>query len=110
MLLKIVHLRAASLVFVSATLGLAAGAACAAGCTAPSQAGDLISAESYQASWVPSRAARAYKLSYRTPDHHGHLAQGTGLLYLPAGNAPPGGWPVVSWAHGTQGVADHCAP
>jgi len=110
MLLKIVHLRAASLVFVSATLGLAAGAAGAAGSTAPSQAGDLISAESYQASWVPSRAARAYKLSYRTPDHHGHLAQGTGLLYLPAGNAPPGGWPVVSWAHGTQGVADHCAP
>lgn len=23
---------------------------------------------------------------------------------------PPGGWPVVSWGHGTTGVADTCAP
>ncbi|MGF6418021.1 hypothetical protein ABH900_001492 [Stenotrophomonas sp. AN71] len=72
--------------------------------------GDLLTAAPYRADWVPSRAAQAYLLSYRTPDHHDRLAEGTGLLYLPAGTAPAGGWPVVSWAHGTQGVADHCAP
>ncbi|MGM3213879.1 alpha/beta hydrolase, partial [Klebsiella pneumoniae] len=59
---------------------------------------------------MPSKAAQAYLLSYHTPDQSGRLAQGTGLLYLPAGTAPAGGWPVVSWAHGTQGIADHCAP
>lgn len=59
---------------------------------------------------MPSKAAQAYKLHYRTPDHRGQLAEGTGLLYLPAGAAPAGGWPVVSWAHGTQGIADRCAP
>lgn len=74
------------------------------------QPGDLLSASPYRASWVPSKAAQAYKLAYRTPDHHGRLAQATGLVYLPAGPAPAGGWPVVSWAHGTQGIADHCAP
>lgn len=72
--------------------------------------GDLLSAAPYRAPWVPSRAAQAYKLHYRTPDHHGALAEGTGLLYLPAGTPPIGGWPVVSWAHGTQGIADRCAP
>ncbi|MHC1654061.1 lipase family protein [Stenotrophomonas maltophilia] len=72
--------------------------------------GELLSAAPYRADWVPSKASQAYLLSYRTPDHHGRLARGTGLLYLPAGTAPAGGWPIVSWAHGTQGIADHCAP
>lgn len=72
--------------------------------------GDLVSAVPYRAAWVPSQAAQAYKLHYRTPDHRGQLAEGSGLLYLPAGAPPADGWPVVSWAHGTQGIADRCAP
>ncbi|MBA0449534.1 lipase family protein [Stenotrophomonas maltophilia] len=87
----------------AALLGLPAAAQAA-------EPGDLITAAPYHADWVPSKAAQAYLLNYRTPDHRGQLAQGSGLLYLPAGTAPAGGWPVVSWAHGTQGVANHCAP
>lgn len=34
----------------------------------------------------------------------------TGTLYMPKGEPPRGGWPVVAWAHGTLGVADACAP
>lgn len=34
----------------------------------------------------------------------------SGTLYLPKGQAPSGGWPLVAWAHGTLGVADLCAP
>jgi len=34
----------------------------------------------------------------------------SGALFLPAGPAPAGGWPIVAWAHGTVGIADHCAP
>src|SRR2546427_544977 len=71
-----------------------------------SEPGELLSAAPYRAAWVPSKASQAYLLSYRTPDHHNRLAQGTGLLYLPAGTAPAGGWPVVAWAHGTQGIAN----
>ena len=34
----------------------------------------------------------------------------SGTLYLPKGQPPAGGWPLVAWAHGTLGVADVCAP
>lgn len=34
----------------------------------------------------------------------------SGVVIEPAGEAPPGGWPVVSYAHGTTGLADDCAP
>ncbi len=34
----------------------------------------------------------------------------SGALFLPKGEAPAGGWPLMAWAHGTVGVADVCAP
>jgi len=34
----------------------------------------------------------------------------TGMIAVPNGDAPASGWPVVSWAHGTTGLADSCAP
>lgn len=34
----------------------------------------------------------------------------SGVLYVPKGKAPNGGWPLLAWAHGTVGVADICAP
>lgn len=34
----------------------------------------------------------------------------TAAVFLPKGVTPQGGWPVVIWAHGTVGIATHCAP
>lgn len=34
----------------------------------------------------------------------------TAAIFIPFGQVPQGGWPVVVWAHGTVGVATHCAP
>ena len=34
----------------------------------------------------------------------------SGIVAIPKGNPPTGGWPVVSWSHGTVGVADRGAP
>jgi len=34
----------------------------------------------------------------------------SGTVSVPAGRPPAGGWPALSWAHGTTGVADICAP
>ncbi len=34
----------------------------------------------------------------------------SGVLSVPKGKAPKGGWPIVAWAHGTTGIADQCAP
>ena len=34
----------------------------------------------------------------------------SGIVSVPKGTAPKGGWPVVTWAHGTTGIAPQCAP
>jgi pimeloyl-ACP methyl ester carboxylesterase len=34
----------------------------------------------------------------------------SGAVALPKGKAPKAGWPVITWAHGTTGIADSCAP
>ncbi|MFD1050932.1 alpha/beta hydrolase, partial [Kibdelosporangium lantanae] len=34
----------------------------------------------------------------------------TGVVFTPSGKVPRDGWPLISWAHGTVGIADQCAP
>ena len=34
----------------------------------------------------------------------------SGTFSVPNGTPPADGWPVISWAHGTTGIADECAP
>ena len=34
----------------------------------------------------------------------------SGTVAVPKGKAPKAGWPVITWAHGTVGIADACAP
>ncbi len=34
----------------------------------------------------------------------------SGIVAIPKGTPPAGGWPIISWAHGTVGSADKCAP
>ncbi len=34
----------------------------------------------------------------------------SGAFFLPRGTPPPGGWPVVSFAHGTTGIGTDCGP
>ena len=31
-------------------------------------------------------------------------------MFVPNGEAPAGGWPVIAWAHGTVGLGDDCTP
>lgn len=72
--------------------------------------GSVAAVESLPAlSWVPG-AADGKKVTYTTTGPRGRPALSTGAVFLPPGTAPPGGWPVVSWAHGTVGIADRCAP
>lgn len=59
--------------------------------------------------WIPG-TARAYTTTYTTTGPGNAPALSTGAVYLPEGMPPPGGWPVVSWAHGTVGIGDRCAP
>ena len=34
----------------------------------------------------------------------------SGTFFVPKGTPPPGGWPVISLAHGTTGLVTECAP
>ena len=53
---------------------------------------------------------RAYRvLFHSTSDSRGDLAE-SGVVVVPGGRPPAGGFPIVSWAHGTTGVASGCAP
>ncbi len=47
---------------------------------------------------------------YRSSGVTGKTVVVSGTVSIPKGKAPKGGWPVISWAHGTTGIADQCAP
>lgn len=55
-------------------------------------------------------AGSAYRLTYATLGIDERPATSTGAVFVPEGSAPDGGWPVLSWAHGTVGLGDSCAP
>ncbi|RDI60410.1 alpha/beta hydrolase family protein [Nocardia pseudobrasiliensis] len=54
--------------------------------------------------------ARNRLVLYRSVDVQGRPVAVSGTVAVPEGPAPEGGWPLISWSHGTTGVADVCAP
>ena len=58
---------------------------------------------------LPS-AARNLLVMYHSTTESGKDVAVTGTIAIPAGGAPPGGWPVTTWTHGTTGIASLCAP
>ena len=49
-------------------------------------------------------------LLYTQEGIHGNQVATSGFMVVPDGDAPKDGWPVITWAHGTTGIADRCAP
>ncbi|QKT06487.1 hypothetical protein HUN08_04255 [Gordonia sp. X0973] len=78
--------------------------------TAAPATGAVLGQSAVAAANLPSGAARGVKLLYTTRDQNGRAAQTTGVVYYPRAPKPAGGWKVVSWAHGTSGIAPQCAP
>ncbi|MBL8776155.1 MAG: hypothetical protein JNK12_09495 [Acidimicrobiales bacterium] len=64
----------------------------------------------YQGIVSPVAGSRAWRVVYRSRGLEGEPVAVSGLLIRPGGPAPAGGFPVVSWAIGTPGIADVCAP
>ncbi len=54
--------------------------------------------------------AVTYRVMYRSESLEGDPIAVTGIVVVPEGDAPAGGRPLLTVAHGTTGVADECAP
>jgi hypothetical protein len=53
---------------------------------------------------------RLLRVLYRSTSLAGKPIAVSGVIAVPGGTPPPGGWPVISLAHGTVGLADDCTP
>ena len=53
---------------------------------------------------------RIWKMLYQSQDLHGNRIGISGWLAVPNSPKPASGFPIVSFAHGTTGIADMCAP
>src|ERR1700679_1244354 len=73
----------------------------------PGRAGTLIRQEP---STRAPLGATAYRVLYRSTGLNGEPIAVSGTVIVPAGPKPPGGWPVVAWAHPTSGIVPICAP
>ncbi|MBK9179042.1 MAG: prolyl oligopeptidase family serine peptidase [Acidimicrobiales bacterium] len=73
----------------------------------PGEPGEVIWAQPLPA---PVEGSSAWKVLYHSRSIDGDDIAVSGVVVAPGGNPPTGGWPVVTWAHGTTGVADACAP
>ena len=54
--------------------------------------------------------AKAWKVLYHSRSVDGRDIAVSGVVVVPTGAAPKGGRPLVTWAHGTTGLGDQCAP
>jgi len=54
--------------------------------------------------------AKAWKVLYHSRAVDGRDIAVSGIVVAPTGAAPKGGRPLVTWAHGTAGLGDQCAP
>ena len=54
--------------------------------------------------------ASAYRVVYRSTGLNGQPIFVSGVVIVPQGPPPPGGRPIVAWAHPTSGIVPRCAP
>lgn len=54
--------------------------------------------------------ATAYRMLYRSVGLDGNPIAVSGVAIVPSGPVPPGGRPIVAWAHPTTGVQPQCGP
>ena len=96
---------------VFATIGLVSGTSGAAQSHAKKKSkapGTLIASEQVGAPGVNGTAYIVKYWSRSVPKNK--AVEVTGEIVVPSGTPPAGGWPVVSWAHGTNGTNSSCAP
>ncbi|WP_043658647.1 alpha/beta hydrolase [Nocardia thailandica] len=100
------RIRTAVAVAVATTLALVPQRA---GAQPAPEIGTPVSVAPLPAAAVLPGSARAERLIYRSTTAGDAPVDTSAAVYLPAGEPPAGGWPVIAWAHGTVGLGDDCA-
>ena len=59
---------------------------------------------------TPKIDGTVYRIMYVSENTEGHPIAVTGLVMVPPVAPPTGGYKVVTWGHGTNGMAPQCAP
>ncbi len=95
----------AAVVAATAFVGLPA-----VGDAAPGGAGRLLTQQPLTTAAALPSAAYTRVVTYTSTGAQGRPIVVSGTVSVPRGTPPRGGWPTVSWAHGTTGYADACAP
>jgi dienelactone hydrolase len=72
--------------------------------------GGLVWARKHTGRDALKGASRNELLLYRSTGIDGEKIAVSASLALPRGKVPKGGWPLITYAHGTTGAADSCAP
>ncbi|MFI5497970.1 lipase family protein [Nocardia asteroides] len=99
---------------ISATLFVLLAAASSGSATAApatgGEAGSVVSSRALTGPELIPGAATGFRVVYRTTGQNGEPQVSGASVFVPAGMPPAGGRPVVSWAHGTSGMTEGCAP
>jgi hypothetical protein len=74
---------------------------------APSTPGTLVKSQLVASDGIHGHV---YRVLYVSESIYGKPTLVTGLVMVPDTPPPPGGYPVVTWGHGTNGMSDQCAP
>lgn len=75
-------------------------------------AGSIESAESMpNLPWAVGRTGMtAARVVYRSQNAEGDETEVSAAVFAPTGDVPDGGWPVISFGHGTTGIDPACGP
>lgn len=72
--------------------------------------GDLIRSQQFDEYELPTSVSTV-RILYHSRSAGGQDVAVSGVVVYPYGKKPPArGWPVIAWAHGTNGVGRLCAP
>ncbi|WP_405160363.1 lipase [Nocardia sp. NBC_01499] len=58
---------------------------------------------------TPPGSVNSSRILYSSTTANDVPTTASAAVYFPPGAPPPGGWPVIAWAHGTVGLGDDCA-
>src|SRR5271169_7140063 len=75
----------------------------------PGKPGELIRSEPSD-DYDLSADFSAVRILYHSRSASGGDVAASGVVLVPDGKAPAGGWPVIAWAHGFSDAARQCAP